>query len=198
MKYFFPKIYLFPLLLFCFFILACPMPHPLSGELEVVKTENVELESGKFENDTAVINSDSYVFKFQGNWNHEYSPALLISISISNKSMNSLILKFSEVRLKDFDGEISSIGDITKKEKDGSDTWLRNARKEEKENTDIPEDVKLAPKSENELDIVFKTNATLNEGDSKKFFYLKLPIEFENVTDSKKDLQVTFKAVENK
>ena len=198
MKYFFPKIYLFPLLLFCFFILACPMPHPLSGELEVVKTDGVQTESKRFENDTAVIKLDNAEIQLKGNWNSTLSPGLLINIVVSNNSKEDLILKFSELNLKTAKGENGVIGGIGKSEQDGTYTYLREARKDGKENTDLPKDFVLPPNSTDTFDVVFGTSESIEKDGGGSLYYFSVPIEFENMADSKKNLQVTFKAVENK
>ncbi len=183
---------------FSFFILACPMPHQFSGELEVVKTDGVQTESKRFENDTAVIKLDNAEIQLKGNWNSNLSPGLLIDIIVSNNSKEDLILKFSEINLKTANGENGVIGDIGKPKQNGTYTYLREAREDGKENTDLPKDFVLPPNSTDTFHIGFLTSESIEEDGGESLYYFSVPIEFENMADSKKDLQVTFKAVGNK
>lgn len=198
MKISFGKLNSIFLLVVCFFALACPFSKPLDGDLEAVQTDGVQIESKRFENDTAVIETNNVTFGFHGNWVSSSYPNLLINILVSNNSKNVVVIKLSGLNLKSGNGEDGTIGDITKKEIGGDDVWLRHARKGNDKNTDAPEDVKLLPSSKNEFEIVFGTSASFKGGEKEKFFYLSLPIEVENMPDSRKDLKVTFKAVESK
>ena len=195
-----PRLYLLFLLLLCLIALACPMPEPPGGEgeLEAVQSDNVQLASKRFENDTAIIESGGVTFKFHGNWNDKYNPKLLITVIISNNSKNTLILKFSELNLKSSNGEGSIIGDIVKNENNGSRIYIRHARKDDKPNTDLPEDVKLLPGSKSEFNVVFGTSEMIENDGGGSLFYFSLPTEFENIANSEKDLKVVFKTVGNR
>lgn len=182
--------FLFVIGLFLLMVLGC---QPEAGRLVALPHEGVEIKTVKFENDTAEINRNGLIIKFNGDWEGSVG----IDLTVKNSSSSEAILKFGEVQSVNGENSRSTIGDIVETT-DGSFTHIRHAKINEKENEGKSPDVKISPDGkERRFLIAFsKTFSSAKDEEIERTLYFTLPVELKNASQSSIRFETVFRAVE--
>lgn len=182
--------FLFVIGLFLLMILGCQEE---AGRLVALPHEGVEIKTVKFENDTAEINRNGLVIKFNGDWEGSVG----INLTVKNLSSSEAVLKFGEMQLVSGENSRSTIGGIVETT-DGIFTHIREARVNGKENEEKPPDVKISSDGkERRFLIAFsQTFSSAKDEEIERTLYFTLPVELKNASQNSIRFESVFRAVE--
>lgn len=182
--------FLFVIGLLMLLVLGC---QPERGRLIALPHEGVEIKTVESENDTAEINRNDLVVKFNGNWEGSVG----IYFTVKNSSSVEAVLKFGEMQLVNGENNRSTIGGIVETT-DGGFTNIREARVDGKENEEKSPDVKISSDGKERRFLVAfsKTFSSAKDEEIERTLYFKLPVELKNAARSSIQFETVFRAVE--